>query len=303
MTGLISPPRAPEFSAAAFVDVHYHADPDAYRRRHTAVAAGFRYARHDGWVVLKNHLGCTAGQAREARELGLPVSGSVVLNSVAGGFDPQVVLGSVYRNGDGGGARLVVHLPTVTGRTHTSRLARDPAHPHLASHGIPPLVVSGEDGRLLPEVLEILRLARDLDLVVSTGHASGQEVRRLVDAAVDLDVPALMLNQPASPLTGLRYEQLAELALAPMVFTEQTALTYLLGYQDEDDFRKVLTLLPRTVYSSDLGQLSQPDVAEWLEQSHRWFADFELPDQRVREITRETPALMLGPGKELSDDE
>ncbi|AUG78461.1 hypothetical protein CFP65_3673 [Kitasatospora sp. MMS16-BH015] len=291
----------PRLADAAFVDVHYHADPDAYRRRHSAVAAGRRYAEHGGWVVLKNHLGCTAAQAREAREQGQPVSGSTVLNSPAGGLDPQVVLGSYYRHGDGGGARLIVHLPTVTGRPHTSRLARDPGHPHLAAHPMPPLTVSEEDGRLRPVVLEILRMAKDLDLVVSTGHASGDEVRRLVDAAVELELPALMLNQPASPMTGLRYRDLAELALAPMVYTEQTALTYLLGYQSEEDFRQVLTLLPRTVYSSDLGQPSQPDVADWLALSASWFARFGLDPQRVREITRDTPAQLLGLGKENSD--
>ncbi|MEV8094354.1 DUF6282 family protein [Kitasatospora sp. NPDC085879] len=282
-------------SAAAFVDVHYHADPDAYLRRHTALRAARRYAWHGGWVVLKNHLGCTVAQSRELRAMGLPVSGSLVLNSTAGGLDPQAVLGAVYRHGEGTGVRLVVHLPTVTGRSHRSTLVRRPCHPHMADHGIAPLTVSDEQGRLKPAVLEILRMARDLDFVVSTGHASAEEVRRLVDAAVDTGIPALMLNQPANPLTGLRYEQLVELAEAPMVYTEQTALTRLLGYQDEEDVRKVVTALPRALYSSDLGQPSQPDIDSWLELTRSWFTDFGLTDERIREVTRDVPALMLTP--------
>nr|AGZ94204.1 hypothetical protein [Streptomyces sp. MMG1121] len=73
---------------ARFIDVHYHVGPDAYLRRHTAATAGALYAEHEGWVVLKNHLGSTAAQAWEARQQGLPVSGSIVLNDLAGGFDP-----------------------------------------------------------------------------------------------------------------------------------------------------------------------------------------------------------------------
>jgi hypothetical protein len=261
-------------SAVGFVDVHYHAAPDLYDRRHSVLEAGRRYASRGGWIVLKNHLGCTAAQAHDAREQGLPVSGSVVLNGVAGGLDPQAVLGSVHRNGAGGG--------------------RDPAHPHLADHKIAPLTVSGSNGRLLPAVFEILRLARDLDLVVSTGHANADEVVRLVDPAVQVELPVLMLNQPAGPLTGLRYEDLVDLAKAPMVYTEQTALTYLLGYQDEDDFRAVLGSLPRTVYSSDLGQPSQPDIEEWLRLSDRWFTMFGLSEARIAEITLESPSRMLG---------
>lgn len=285
----------PDLAAASFIDVHYHAEPDAYLRRYTALRASRRYAWHGGWVVLKNHLGCTVAQARELRGLGMPVSGSLVLNSTAGGIDPQAVLGAVYRRGPGPGPRLIVHLPTVTGRSHRSALVREAGHPHLAVHGLRPLTVTGDDGRLRPEVLEILRMARDLDFVVSTGHASAEEVHRLVEAAVHVGVPALMLNQPANPLTGLRYGQLVDLACAEMVYTEQTALTYLLGYQDADDFRQVLTSLPRTVYSSDLGQPSQPDIDDWLELSHGWFADFGLPADRVREITRDAPLRMLCP--------
>jgi Family of unknown function (DUF6282) len=280
-------------TSAAFLDVHYHAGPDAYVRRHTAAAAGRRYAGHGGWVVLKNHLGCTAAQAWEARRDGLPVSGSLVLNALAGGIDHRVVVRAVAQHGTDSGLRLLVHLPTVTGRAHRSRLVRDLAHPLLADGGMPPLTVSDESGRLRPEVVELLRMARDLPIVVSTGHASGPEVRRLVDEAVRLGVPRLMLNQPANPLTGLAFADLLELAEAEPVYTEQTALTYLLGYQDWDDFAAVLARLPRVVYSSDLGQPSQPDVTDWLERSARWFREAGLSEARIREITLDNPLRLL----------
>ncbi|MBO1337177.1 DUF6282 family protein [Streptomyces sp. VRA16 Mangrove soil] len=284
---------APAAARARFVDVHYHADPDAYVRRHTAVAAGAHYAELDGWVVLKNHLGSTAAQAWEARQQGLPVSGSVVLNDIAGGLDPRAVLQAVVQHGDDSGLRLIVHLPTVTGRPHRSRLRRDPAHPLLARDGLRPLTVTDEAGTLRPEVRELLHMARDLPIVVSTGHAGGAEVRLLVDEAVRLDVPRLMLNQPASPLTGLTCADLLDLATAEQVYTEQTALTHLLGYQDRDDFDGVLSRVPRVVYSSDLGQTSQMDIAQWRAASRQWFQEAGLTEERVTEITRSAPLRML----------
>jgi hypothetical protein len=278
---------------ARFVDVHYHVGPDAYIRRHTAAAAGARYAELGGWVVLKNHLGSTAAQAWEARQQGLPVSGSVVLNDIAGGLDPRAVVRAVIQHGEDSGLRLIVHLPTVTGRSHRSRLARAHSHPLLDRDGLRPLTVTDGSGTLRPEVRELLRMARDLPVVLSTGHADGHEVRLLVEEAVRLDVPRLMLNQPANPLTGLAYKDLIDLASADQVYTEQTALTYLLGYQDGTDFADVLAHLPRVVYSSDLGQTSQMGIGQWAARSQEWFAAAELSEQRITDITRTVPLRML----------
>ena len=278
---------------AGFIDVHYHVGPDAYLRRHTATTAGALYAAHRGWVVLKNHLGSTAAQAWEARQQGLPVSGSVVLNDLAGGFDHRAVEQAVIQHGEDSGLRLIVHLPTVTGRTHRSRLTRTPSHPLLAD-GQRPLTVADDSRRLRTEVRDILRAARDLPVVISTGHADAHEVRLLVDEAVRLDLPRLMLNQPANPMTGLTCKDLVEVAAAEQVWTEQTALTRLLGYQDETDFADVLALLPRVVYSSDLGQPSQMDIDPWLNWSQAAFHRAGLTPERIAEVTHAAPLEMLG---------
>ncbi|GAA1035668.1 DUF6282 family protein [Streptomyces murinus] len=275
------------------MDVHYHVGPDAYVRRHTAATAGDQYARLGGWVVLKNHLGSTAAQAWEARQQGLPVSGSIVLNDIAGGLDTRAVEQAVVQHGEDSGLRLIVHLPTVTGRTHTSRLSRTPAHPLLARDGLRPLTVTDGDGALKAEVREILRMARDLPIVISTGHADGREVALLVEEAVRLDVPRVMLNQPANPMTGLSCADLLDIASAEQVYAEQTALTYLLGYQDWDDFAAVLAKVPRALYSSDLGQTSQMDIGEWTTHSRDWFEKAGLDESRITEVVRDAPLRML----------
>jgi hypothetical protein len=276
---------------ARFIDVHYHAGPDAYLRRHSARAAGEHYRDHSGWVVLKNHLGCTAAQAWEARTCGLPVSGSVVLNEIAGGLDTRVVERSLCQHT--ADLRFIVHLPTVTGRTHSSRLARTLSHPILSQRPIRPLTVSAADGQLSAATLDLLRMSRDYPLVISTGHANGPEVRRLVEAADRLGVPRLMLNQPANPLTGLDALALKALGDLPFLYIEQTALTYLLGYQPADDFAAVLRDLPRVLYSSDLGQTSQPDLPQWRTLSQQWMQGFDLSPERVDDITRRWPLEML----------
>ncbi len=103
-----------------------------------------------------------------------------------------------------------------------------------------------------------------------------------------------MLNQPANPLTGLNAKSLLEISSVPNVFIEQTASTYLLGYQREEDFKAVLTWVPQVVYSSDLGQISQMDVPDFLKQSREYFKLFQLTTEREEFIWKKNPIKMLG---------
>ena len=113
-----------------FVDIHYHAGVDLYQRRHTTRVAGQRYAEQQGWVVAKSHLGSTAAQAWEARQDGLPVSGSLTLNMISGGLDVRSIEQSTYQHGQDSPMRLVVYLPTLVD-LHASTLQRTPFHSRM----------------------------------------------------------------------------------------------------------------------------------------------------------------------------
>ncbi|KDN76898.1 hypothetical protein DF19_14265 [Streptomyces olindensis] len=279
--------------ARRVVDVHYHAGPDLYRRRLTTGGAGRAYAEIDGWVVIKSHLGCTAASAWEARQEGLPVSGTVVLNDLAGGVHPRVVEQAVYTHGEDSPARLVVHLPTLVGPAHASRLRRQPFHPRLDPDRWRGARVTDDSGRLRRPVREVLRAARDLPVVLATGHCDREETLRVVEEAARLELPRLLLTHPTHPMTGLTLDDLARLADVPGVHVEITALTLLLGHRDARHLGDVVRAHPRVVFSSDLGQPDQPDPAAWLTTSERWFREADLTPQQVRAVTALNPAALL----------
>ncbi|MBV9847199.1 MAG: hypothetical protein JOZ47_19345 [Kutzneria sp.] len=279
--------------AASVVDLHYHAGPDLYRRRHSVLEAGRHYARLGGWVVVKSHLGSTAASAWEARQEGLPVSGSLTLNHIGGGLDVRTIERAVYQHGDDGPARLVVYLPTVVDRTHACGLSRVPFHPLLDPAALTGLRVADESGALVPAVHEVLRAARDLCVVLATGHANREETLRIVDAAVDSGLDRLLLTHPTHPMCGLTSRDIATLATVDQVYLELTALTRLLGHHDRARFAEVLSAHPRVVFSSDLGQPDQPDIGQWLAISAGWFAEAGLAEQDVTAITRDRPSRLL----------
>ncbi len=276
-----------------FIDIHYHACPDLYERRWDAIQAGQLYKSLNGAVILKSHLGATSVQATLAQKQDLPVFSSLVLNHIAGGINYRVILRALSEYQPLITAKMIVHFPTLTGRMLQSKLSRTLTHHYLSQYNLKSETLFNTKQKLRKEVIDILKMAQDYPVVLSTGHASREEVYSLIDACIQYHVPALLLNQPANPLTGLKAQELNVLTRNEFIWVEQTALTYLLKHQDKEDFSTVLTSIPRVIYSSDLGQTSQMDVTDWLAFSKQTFSELGLSKQRQDELMRANALALL----------
>ncbi|MEQ1975712.1 DUF6282 family protein [Xenorhabdus sp. SGI240] len=278
-----------------FLDVHYHARPDSYIRRYNVLEAGREYARQNGGVVLKSHLGSVTALSSLAQEEGLPVFGSVVLNATAGGMAINSVIQALSQYQFDEAPRLLVHLPTIVPTNHKSVMKR--AWANAAAHTFAQQYSSVVDsnGRVRKEIHELIRFAQQYNVVLSSGHASCYEVMQLIDTITAAGGCKFMLNQPASPITGLKAKDLKALGEHEWLYVEQTALTIYLGYQTTDDFFEVLSEVNNVVYSSDLGQPVQPDIEKWLSDSKCWFKMAGLSESHIRDIFLLNPLRMLAP--------
>ena len=278
----------------SFIDIHYHACPDLYLRRLSALGAGHAYQSLNGAVFLKSHLGSTSVQATLAQSVGLPVFPSLVLNPIAGGIDYRVIQHALADYQSDVNVKMIVHFPTITGRSYQSRLARQLAAPYLSEQTLKSDTVFNEQHQLKKEVIDILKMAGDYPIVLSTGHASKEETYELVEKCAQYKVSHLLLNQPANPLTDLKADELKALVDDnKFVWVEQTALTYLLGHQSQEDLASVLTKVPRVIYSSDLGQTNQMDVASWINFSNELFDLLSLSAQRREALLKENAIQLL----------
>ena len=279
-----------------FLDVHYHANVDQFKRRYNAVEAGEMYRNLKGGVVLKNHLGSCATLASLAQSFDLPVFGSIVLNDISGGLKVQPIKNALCQYEFKHKGRMLVHLPTIVPNKHKSKLIRSYTNKQVIDFVNKPIKITGDDDKLLESVKDIIKFAADHDIVISTGHATKHEVYTLVDYINSINQNVrVMLNQPANPITGLSAKELREFDELDWLYTEQTALTLLLGYQSFEDFADIITNQKNVVYSSDLGQVSQIDIPAWRKQSATWFKAIGLTKERVRDISLETPLKMLDP--------
>jgi hypothetical protein len=279
-----------------FLDVHYHASPDAYKRKFNAIEAGTAYQAIRGGVLLKSHLGCTSAVAATAQSMGLPVFGSVALNSIAGGLDLRSIKQSLcYYNGNAHCGRLVVDLPTVVASQHLSKLQRAYANDAVKRFAQEPCFLGDDQQVLFPCIEEVLDFCNHESVVLTTGHATRAQLEALVNLCVKKGGVRLLLNQPANPMTKIDVTTLKSLGQYDWLYVEQTALTLLLGYQTQQDFDEVLANVHNVVYSSDLGQLDQLSPQQWLNQSQTWFDSAKPSAVRVQAITLLNPLQMLTP--------
>ncbi|MGN6730896.1 MAG: DUF6282 family protein [Candidatus Binatia bacterium] len=170
------------------IDMHVHFGPDmpptndlAVARRLDAIGTA-RQARDAGMraVVMKSHHWPTGALVRTIQPLFPEVSlfGTVVLNYSLGGLNPFAV--EV-------GAKIgckVLFAPTWNAEYHASgRRGGSKERPPVGLRGRPGIVIVDERGRLLPEMHEILDIAKANDMVVATGHVSVEEHLVLVAEA------------------------------------------------------------------------------------------------------------------------
>jgi hypothetical protein len=163
------------------IDIHVHAGPELFPRIGDAVdfATAARDAGMAG-LVFKAHHECTVTRAYHTslQVPGIDLYGGIVLNEFVGGVNPTAVAAALQQ-----GARIIWG-PTMHAKHHVEILGKGTygvGHmtlaPELASPGVS---VVDEEGRLLDEMEEIIRLAGRSDATIATGHLGEEDVRALV---------------------------------------------------------------------------------------------------------------------------
>ncbi len=245
--------------AAEMADLHVHASPSLLPR-HGNDAAMVAAERAAGFatIVLKAHEGSTVERAAAA---GDGVYGGIVLNSPAGGANPDAVEVAARLGG------RVVWMPTVSSRTHKAGAAS----PELSVHrgfelGLVEVMTGA--GELRPEWLEVLDVVARHDLLLASGHLSADETVTLFTHARRRGVRRLLVNHPM--MAFLHWNDAAAQALRDLdAHLELGILPDLLG--DAEHASLTLTRsypLSLLAFGGDLGHAHHDPpalaVAPWL---------------------------------------
>lgn len=292
------PPPPPKVSpAAGVIDMHVHPDPDVFGRALTDNELA-TLARRKGMrgIVIKNHVVTTNDRAAIVMQQvpGIEVWGGVVLNKSVGGLNPSAV---EWMHRMSGGRGKVVWLPTFDSDKHIKT---------LVDKNKSGLVVA-VDGKVTPEMEEILKIIARENLVLATGHVSADEVLIVVKRAKELGVNNILITHGLTNIPGLSIAQAKEVA-AMGAMIEMCYLQFMTGpdaqykwmsHWDKVDATSVAEAVKEIgadhlVLSTDLGQQGMMTPPDGVENQIAAVKAAGVSDADIDKMMRKNPAKLLG---------
>ena len=273
--------------AVDMVDLHVHAAPSLLPRHgNDAETVAAERAAGFGTVVLKSHEGSTVERAAIAGGAQAGVYGGVVLNSPAGGANPDAVQVAARLGG------RVLWMPTVSAPNHKAGASS----PELSVHRgfeLGPVAVTDDDGQLLPAWHDVLDVVVEHDLLLASGHLDAGETVILFSEAHKRGAQRLMVNHPLMAFLHWT-DDAAQALLAFDTHLELGILPDLLGDAEHASLNLTRTYpASLLVFGGDLGHADHagPDTAV-----APWLADLEtrVGSERAAAImTTQTRDLLL----------
>jgi hypothetical protein len=279
------------------IDFHVHSAPDESARSidDIEIAAKAREYKMRA-IVLKNHLTMTADRAYIAQKIvpGIEVFGGIVLNKAVGGINPEAVRRMVNFTGQRG---KVVWLPTLDAVNHIQFFRENRKGVNLLD----------ENGKPVPELLEVFKIIAENDLILEMGHSSAKEILTLIPVAREMGVKKILVTHAMQDPVRLSLEDMKEVARMGG-YMEHAFIGTLMGPQAHQawmrnwsqvslsDIARAIKTVGAQYYilSSDLGQAMNPIHPDGL----RAFIEGLLKEGITREeidlMARKNPARLLG---------
>jgi hypothetical protein len=253
------------------LDLQVHVAPDVIERRTDDLELSRDFlARGLRGFALKSHYLPTAERAQVVAKAvpGIEAYGAIALNHSVGGLNP-VAIEIAGRSG-----AKIVWMPTVDAANETAgrldggneklpfwaKIQRE-----IAAAGItrPPITVLAAEGKISGEARQCLELIAKYNMILATGHLGRHEIFPLVKAARSLGVNRIVITHAEFPSQDLTGEEQAELADLGAII-EHCFTTY---HTNKAPWEAVFanirrTGVGRTMLSTDLGQKTNPPVAE-----------------------------------------
>lgn len=267
-------------------DLHIHTAPDVTPRKCSDLELARRLqAAGMAGCAIKSHYADTAGRAAVLQELypELRIAGGITLNRSVGGLNPQ----AVERTAQMGGR--LVWFPTLEAREY-QRYRRGNDGSDLS----PFLTVWDENGKLLPQVYEVLEVAARYRMVVGTGHLSAPEGLAVVRAAREQKVERVVLTHADNPANQYTLEEQRRAV-------EQGALVehcYFTTYYQRTPLEEIIRQIrgvgcENVILSTDFGQPASPYSDQGMLEYMQRLLEAGISQSDLEQMTSTTPRRLL----------
>ena len=275
-------------------DIHVHTAPDLRPRAYTdfeMMEAGIRVGARA--IVLKSHHGTTMNRAFLCNERNrllhrgdnnFTMFGSITLNDAVGGLNPVATETALKM-----GAK-VIWLPTTGAANHHRAYGKEGGIECLDA-----------DGNVTPAVDAIISIAKQYDVVLGTGHISGQEIFKVVERARRMGLRKIVVTHPEFWVVGLSHEEQLCLVKDYDVILErcyaQPLGTWKKTYQSnlEDNLQIIKKVGYRNVMvDTDGGQVENPNWEIAMAEYMQYLLDHGVTQEELDYMTKQIPYALLG---------
>ncbi|MGH2627625.1 MAG: DUF6282 family protein, partial [Anaerolineales bacterium] len=224
---------------------------------------------------------------------GLPVFGGIVLNGPYG-INPDAVQWMWRMEG---GYGRIVYMPTFDADNHVKTFKDAP-------EGIK---VVDAQGKVLPAVIEVMKICAKQNLVFCTGHSSAAEALALIKQAKDVGVKHVVVTHALFTVVNMTTEQMKQ-AAAMGAKIEIDFLGALMGpnahmgwmshwknvsVKDNAEAIKAVGA-QHFLMGSDLGQTGNPSHIDGMKAMVAGLKANGVTDAQVKMVARDNAAAMLG---------
>jgi Family of unknown function (DUF6282) len=274
-------------------DLHMHPAPSIQKRKFTALESVRLGSKEKmGGLLFLDHTYNTTMIASTINELGLHTKafGVIMLNEAVGGLNPSVVeialaLGTTQ-----------IQMPTYSSRNHQAMYGDDQKiFPYKKR--VKPYFILDDQGRLLPEIEEILELIKGTNAHVGCGHLSVPEVDALVKRAREQGcrvlANAVSTDMPNYPVDAQKRwaDQGVFIEHAYMAITEVPHVTVPV----ESIVAQIRTVgAERCVLGTDSGNMRLPDNVTALRNFVEKLMEAGITEHEIDRMTRVNPPIVLG---------
>lgn len=264
------------------IDIHIHTTPDVRQRRLSDLELAAEACRVGARaIVIKSHVVPTMDRAWIAGQAtpGVQVFGGITLNPHIGGLNPLAVETAAQM-----GAKFV-WLPTAWSANERKR------------KGTGDGVETVADGKVLPALVDILKLIAKNGLVLGTGHLTPSECLVVVEEARKQGVEKIVVNHPEWTTVDMSIDEQKSLAQFDVLFERCYARSVDGRY--ETNFRRNLAAMEAlgfasTIVATDGGQVENPVWSEALSEYIEFLLQAGVPQIDVDKMTKHNPARILG---------
>jgi hypothetical protein len=208
------------------------------------------------------------------------VFGGITLNPPVGGLNRFAVESAIRL-----GAKIV-WLPTL----FSSR--------HLAMEGKSGGIETVLGNKVVPEMVDILKVIAEQNVILSTGHLSSHEVAVVVEEAVKQGVRKIVVTHPEHAVVQMTIIQQKQLLAAYPIIFERCYAQPAGGGRYKLNFADNLQAIQEvgytsTVISTDCGQIENPPWSEAISQYIDYLTDHGVAQHEIDWMTRSLPAKLL----------